>query len=221
MKTRIGNDWDRILTPFTQSQAGQKLFRWLDTVYAEKTVYPQRDRVFSALEITPPERVRAVIMGQDPYYRAGQAHGLALSVPRGVPVPPSLRNMFTELESDLGLTAPAHGDLTAWAKQGVLLLNTVLTVEDGKPNAHAGYGWEIFTDSVISYLGQNGRPIAFCLWGKPAQKKEALLSGPLVLKAPHPSPLSAYRGFFGSRPYSRINAYLRSHGLPEINWQIT
>ena len=187
---------------------------------ARKTseVYPREDRTFYALELTPPEQVRAVILGQDPYHEPGQAMGLAFSVEKGSPLPPSLKNIFKELEADTGVR-PSSGDLTAWAKQGVLLLNTVLTVERGKANSHASWGWQRFTDGVLRATNQLPQPIAFVLWGGQAQKKEALISADaprLILKAPHPSPLSSYRGFFGSRPFSRINEFLPS----PVDWTL-
>ena len=187
---------------------------------ARKTaeVYPGEDRTFYALELTPPEQVRAVILGQDPYHEPGQAMGLAFSVEQGSPLPPSLRNIFKELEADTGIR-PSSGDLTPWARQGVLLLNTVLTVERGKANSHAGWGWQRFTDGVLRATNQLPQPIAFVLWGGQAQKKEALISADaprLILKAPHPSPLSSYRGFFGSRPFSKVNGFLPS----PVDWSL-
>ena len=181
-------------------------------------IYPSEDRTFFALEATPPEKVRAVILGQDPYHEPGQARGLAFSGREGAARPPSIRNIFKELEADVGIR-PSSGDLTPWARQGVLLLNTVLTVERGKANSHASWGWQRFTDGVLRATNQLPQPIAFVLWGGQAQKKEVLISADaprLILKAPHPSPLSSYRGFFGSRPFSRINAF-----LPEpIDWSL-
>ena len=186
-------------------------------------VYPPAGREFFALEATPPEAVRVVILGQDPYHEPQQALGLAFAVARGVALPPSLRNIYTELQADTGLTPPDHGDLTAWAKQGVLLLNTVLTVERGKANSHAKWGWQRFTDAVIRATNDLPQPVVFVLWGAQAQKKAALLQTQaprLVLNAPHPSPLSSYRGFFGSRPFSRINEFLTAHGEEAIDWSL-
>ena len=218
----VGNAWDGLISPLFGTPSGQRLLQRLDIERKTKKIYPPEARQFAALALTPPEETRVVILGQDPYYRAGQAHGLALSVPRGVKIPPSLRNVFSELESDLGIPPAGHGDLTGWAKQGVLLLNAVLTVEEGKPNAHAGCGWEEITDAVVAYLAASGRPVAFCLWGRQAQAKEKSIARPglLILKAPHPSPLSAYQGFFGSKPFSKINAHLQRHGQPSIDWQL-
>jgi len=187
-----------------------------------KSIYPPHEQIFAAFEHTTADQVKAVILGQDPYHGPGQAHGLCFSVNKGVPFPPSLRNIFQELHSDLGLPIPAHGDLTAWAKQGVLLLNTVLTVEQGKPQSHQNMGWEQFTDTVIQSLNQLERSIVFLLWGASAQKKARLIdtSKHHVLKAPHPSPLSAHRGFFGCKHFSRCNEILVKQGEQPINWQI-
>ena len=191
---------------------------------AAGTVYPPEERTFFALTATPPERVRAVILGQDPYHEPGQAMGLAFSVPQGERLPPSLRNIFTELHTDLGLPQPSGGDLTPWAERGVLLLNTVLTVGRGAANSHAAWGWQRFTDAVLAAMAALPQPVAFVLWGGHAQKKAAIAADSpylrLVLQAPHPSPLSAYRGFFGSRPFSKINAFLESAGSRAIDWRL-
>ena len=186
-------------------------------------VYPPAGQEFFALEATPPEAVRVVILGQDPYHEPQQALGLAFAVARGVALPPSLRNIYTELQADTGLAPPDHGDLTAWAEQGVLLLNTVLTVERGKSNSHAKWGWQRFTDAVIRATNGLPQPIVFVLWGAQAQKKAALLQTQaprLILNAPHPSPLSSYRGFFGSRPFSKVNEFLTAHGEEAIDWSL-
>lgn len=186
-------------------------------------IYPPAGREFFALTATPPERVRAVILGQDPYHEPGQAHGLAFSVRDGVRMPPSLVNIGKELASDVGATL-STGCLTGWAEQGVFLLNTVLTVEQGRANSHSGFGWQRFTDAAVAALAQLPQPVAFVLWGAQAQKKAAACKASphprLVLEAPHPSPLSAYRGFFGSRPFSQINAFLAAHGEASINWNL-
>ena len=186
------------------------------------TIYPAADHVFAALQLTPFEQVRVVILGQDPYHDVGQAHGLAFSVLPGVKLPASLRNIFKELKDDLGCPKPAHGCLTPWAKQGVLLLNTVLTVRAHEANSHRGHGWETFTDAVIQALSNRTDPMIFVLWGKPAQTKTKLVdaSKHVVLQAAHPSPLSAHAGFFGSKPFSRINQTLQSQGQPSIDWRI-
>ena len=198
------------------------LFEAVERAYETAEVYPPRAELFSAFELTPPEQVRVVILGQDPYHEPGQAHGLAFSVRQGVKVPPSLVNIYKERESDLGIPPAPHGDLTHWAEQGVLLLNTVLTVERGKANSHKALGWQAFTDHVVQRLSDLPQPVAFVLWGAQAQKKAAVAaasSNPrLVLQGPHPSPLSAYRGFFGSRPFSRINEFLQEHGEAPICW---
>lgn len=218
----LPKSWGRLLG--AQEERLHQLLRRVEEGRQTATVYPPADRVFYALEATPPEAVRAVILGQDPYHEPGQAMGLAFSVARGVKLPPSLRNIYRELEDDLGLPAPGHGDLSAWARQGVLLLNTVLTVEQGRANSHSAWGWQDFTDAVIHATGMLPQPIAFVLWGSQAQKKAALIqnaAGPRrCLCAPHPSPLSAYRGFFGSRPFSQVNGFLRAHGAGEIDWSL-
>ena len=198
------------------------LFERVDGAYDIGEVYPPRAQLFSAFQLTPPERVRVVIFGQDPYHEPGQAHGLAFSVLPGVKTPPSLVNIYKELEADLGVPPKPNGDLTAWAEQGVFLLNTVLTVERGKANSHKNLGWQAFTDHVTAALAALPQPVAFVLWGAQAQKKAAAAANSpyprLILQSPHPSPLSAYRGFFGSRPFSRINDFLREHGEAEIRW---
>ena len=198
------------------------LFEAVERAYETAEVYPPRAELFSAFELTPPEQVRVVILGQDPYHEPGQAHGLAFSVRQGVKLPPSLVNIYKERENDLGIPPAPHGDLTHWAEQGVLLLNTVLTVERGKANSHKALGWQAFTDHVVQRLSDLPQPVAFVLWGAQAQKKAAVAaasSNPrLVLQGPHPSPLSAYRGFFGSRPFSRINEFLQEHGEAPICW---
>ena len=190
---------------------------------AAGTVYPPEERTFFALTATPPERVRAVILGQDPYHEPGQAMGLAFSVPQGERLPPSLRNIFAELQSDCDITPPDSGDLTTWARQGVFLLNSSLSVEAGKAASHKDFGWQTFTDAVVQRLAVLPQPVAFVLWGAHAQKKAVIAARSpyprLVLQAPHPSPLSAYRGLFGSRPFSQINAFLAQHGQKQIDWQ--
>ena len=193
---------------------------------ARKTaeIYPPDGEELTALRLTQPGAVRAVILGQDPYHEPGQAFGLAFAVRKGIPLPPSLRNIYTELQTDVGVTPPPpHGDLTAWAERGVLLLNTVLTVEKGKANSHANWGWQTFSDAVIAATNRLPQPVAFVLWGAQAQKKAALIDSAaprLVLSAPHPSPLSSYRGFFGSRPFSQIDRFLAEHGEAPIGWSL-
>jgi len=198
------------------------LFQKTDLLYETVEVYPPREQLFTAFSLTPPEQVRVVILGQDPYHEPGQAHGLAFSVQRGVKLPPSLMNIYKERQADLGIAPDTDGDLTHWAEQGVFLLNTVLTVERGKANSHKNLGWQAFTDHVVQSLADLPQPIAVVLWGAQAQKKAAAVSASvyprLILQDPHPSPLSAYRGFFGSRPFSKINAFLAEHGETEIQW---
>lgn len=216
--------WPALLTQELQAPYFRALADRVDAARKTAEVYPPAGREFFALEMTQPEALRAVILGQDPYHEPGQAMGLAFSVTEGCPLPPSLRNIFQERQADLGLPVPSCGDLTAWARQGVLLLNTVLTVERGKANGHAAWGWQRFTDAVIRATAGLPQPVAFVLWGGQAQKKRALLAasaGPrLILTAPHPSPLSAYRGFFGSRPFSQINEFLQAHGQPPVDWSL-
>lgn len=221
MNTNMLGAW----TPLLQAELDAPYFRELtarvEAARSSAEVYPPAGREFFALEATQPQTVRAVILGQDPYHEPGQAMGLSFSVARGTKLPPSLRNIYRELQDDLGIAPPLHGDLTAWARQGVLLLNTVLTVERGRANSHADFGWQRFTDAVIAATAKLEQPIAFVLWGAQAQKKTALIqtNAPrLLLSAPHPSPLSSYRGFFGSRPFSKINAFLQTHGQPPIDW---
>ena len=200
----------------------EPLWQRVEQAYGETEVYPPREQLFSAFSLTPPEAVRVVILGQDPYHEPNQAHGLAFSVRKGVKLPPSLVNIYKERQSDLGIPPDLDGDLTHWAQQGVFLLNTVLTVERGKANSHKEFGWQAFTDRVVQALADLPQPIAFVLWGAQAQKKAAAAAASpyprLILQGPHPSPLSAYRGFFGSKPFSQINAFLTAHGEPEIRW---
>jgi uracil-DNA glycosylase len=185
---------------------------FLDREYVEHIIYPVRDEIWSAFRATPFNEVKVVILGQDPYHGQGQAHGMSFSVKPGVAIPPSLRNMFKELSEDTGCSIPTSGYLESWAKQGVLLLNTVLTVRAGEANSHKGKGWEVFTDTIIRNLSEREEPIIFVLWGKPAQTKKKLIdtSKHFIIEAPHPSPLSAHRGFLGSKPYSKINAQLQA-----------
>lgn len=185
------------------------------------TVFPSESEVFTALQLTSPQDIRVVIVGQDPYHGAGQAHGLSFSVQHGTRIPPSLRNIYAELHSDLDIPLPSHGNLKAWAKQGVLLLNSTLTVREGEAGSHAGHGWETFTDAIISYLGLRQEHIVFVLWGAHAGRKTSLINQHhTVITSVHPSPLSAHRGFFGSRPFSQANRALADHNQPEINWVI-
>lgn len=213
--------WENLLREALDQPKYHALFKRVEEARAAAEIYPPAGQEFRALELCPAERVRVVILGQDPYHEPGQAMGLSFSVPEGTKLPPSLRNIYLERSSDLGIEASESGDLTAWAEQGVLLLNTVLTVERGKANSHSLWGWQDLTDTVIESLNRLPQPIAFLLWGAQAQKKERLIhtSAPrLILKSPHPSPLSSYRGFFGSRPFSRINTFLQQQGEPPIQW---
>lgn len=186
------------------------------------SVYPPADQVFAALHATPPGDVKVVLLGQDPYHGRGQAHGLCFSVQPGVPIPPSLRNIHTELRSDLGLAPPRHGNLAAWARAGVLMLNTTLTVRDGQPGSHQGHGWESFTDEVIKVVDARGERVVFILWGAHARKKKSLVTNPrhVIIEGPHPSPLSAHNGFFGSRPFSRANVALVEAGREPVDWSL-
>ena len=198
------------------------LYRTIKKEYSERVIYPPSGDIFNAFHLTPLENVKVVILGQDPYHEPGQAHGLSFSVKGNVPPPPSLVNIYQELNRDLGCYIPDNGDLTKWAAQGVLLLNTLLTVRAHAAFSHKGIGWETFTDAAIRAVAAEDRPIVFILWGRPAQEKQKFITNPkhLVLTSPHPSPLSAHRGFFGSRPFSKTNAYLRSCGIEPIDWQI-
>lgn len=233
--TVLPSAWDALLDYPFDRQPHCGTLAAAEEAAARATVYPPREDWFAAFRLTPPKRVRAVILGQDPYHEPGQAMGLAFSVRPGGKLPPSLRNIYRELASDLNIPAPADGDLTFWAEQGVLLLNTVLTVADGRANSHQHLGWQRFTDEVLAAVAALPQPVAFVLWGAPAQKAFDRAAGSgartglicahgsfdaprLVLTAPHPSPLSAYRGFFGSRPFSRINEFLRENGTREIRW---
>lgn len=216
----IGNDWDAILAPEFAAPYYRELREFLKEEYRTRRVYPGMYDIFNALKTTPYASVKCVILGQDPYHGAGQAHGLCFSVRPGVEPPPSLKNIFRELESDVGMPEPPTGDLTPWAKEGVLLLNTTLTVREGQPQSHKGRGWETLTDAIIRALDASDHPIVFLLWGANARSKKALIKNPnhLILEAAHPSPLSAYNGFFGCRHFSRANAFLTSRGVAPINW---
>jgi uracil-DNA glycosylase len=223
----IPESWRPVLEPLLAEPSARRLGGWLSAEEAAgKAVFPPRGCRLRALELTPLERVRVVILGQDPYHGPGQAMGLCFAVPSGVKVPPSLANIYKELASDLGVRPPAHGDLSHWARQGVLLLNTSLTVEAGKAGSHAGQGWEAITDACVSAVAERPEPSVFILWGSHAAAKAAripALQGEtrhLLIRSPHPSPLSAYRGFFGSKPFSRANAFLESHGRGTIDWRV-
>ena len=218
----ISNDWLAPLTPEFAKPYYRELYKKVKEEYATHMIFPPSNEVFSAFELTPLADVKVVILGQDPYHNVGQAHGLCFSVKPDVEIPPSLVNIYKELHDDLGCYIPNNGYLVKWAKQGVLMLNTVLTVRAHQANSHRGIGWEEFTNAAIRVLNEQDRPIVFILWGSPAQRKKEMLNNPklLILKAPHPSPLSAYRGFFGSKPFSQTNAFLEKNGLTPIDWQI-
>ena len=218
----IDNDWLVPLKKEFSKPYYKDLFEFVKNEYSTTVVYPPADDIFNAFHFTPLKDVKVLLLGQDPYHNVGQAHGLCFSVKKGVDIPPSLVNIYKELHDDLGCTIPNHGCLTKWAEQGVLMLNTVLTVRAHQANSHKDIGWEEFTDAAIMALNSQDRPIVFILWGAPAQRKARMLTNPkhLILKAPHPSPLSAYRGFFGSKPFSQTNDYLRAHGVEPIDWQI-
>lgn len=218
----IDNDWLRPLSAEFKKPYYRALYTRVKEEYAHYQIFPESKDLFQAFELTPLSRVKAVILGQDPYHGEGQAHGLCFSVKPGVDIPPSLQNIYKELHADLGCYIPDNGCLIPWAKQGVLLLNTLLTVRAHQAFSHKGIGWEQFTDAAIRALDEEERPIVFMLWGRPAQEKAAMLHNPkhLILKAPHPSPLSASRGFFGCRHFSQCNAFLAAHGIEPIDWQI-
>lgn len=218
----ISNDWLEALGEEFHKPYYKKLYETVNQEYRTRRIYPPANDIFNAFHLTPLKDVKVVILGQDPYHGDGQAHGLCFSVKPSVEIPPSLVNIYQELHDDLGCRIPTHGYLTKWAKQGVLLLNTVLTVRAHQANSHRGIGWEEFTDAAIRALNAQDRPIVFILWGRPAQMKKSMLNNPnhLILEAPHPSPLSAYRGFFGSRPFSKTNAFLQAHGVEPVDWQI-
>ena len=215
----VPSGWSFVLQDEMTKPYFKELHQFITKQYNETTVYPAKENIFKALELTPFNEVKVVILGQDPYHGENQAHGLSFSVERGEKIPPSLRNMYKELFDDVGIEPATHGNLMSWAKQGVLLLNTVLTVQAGKANSHKNKGWEQFTDRIIEELAKRNEPVIFVLWGAPAQKKEALIKQypqHAIIKSPHPSPLSAYRGFFGSKPYSKINTLLAE----KIDWTI-
>lgn len=222
----LPESWQDVLAPVLDGEEARRLGGWLRAEEAAgRAVYPPRGSRLRALELTGRGGVKVVILGQDPYHGPGQAMGLSFSVPQGVRVPPSLANIYKELHADLGLAIPTHGDLTPWARRGVLLLNTTLTVEAGQAGSHAGRGWEGVTDAVVAAVAESEQPTVFVLWGTHAQKKAARLPAltdgrHLVLRSPHPSPLSAHRGFFGSRPFSKANAFLEMAGRGAIDWSL-
>ena len=218
----IGNEWDIVLEDEFNKDYFLKIKEFVDGEYATKTIYPPYDEIFNAFQLTHIKNVKVVILGQDPYHEEGQAHGLAFSTPEGRPIPRSLKNIFKEIESEYSYPIPDSGCLESWARQGVFLLNTVLTVEDGNANSHSKCGWQTFTDNVIKILNERNQPIVFMLWGKQAEKKKELITNPnhLVLITSHPSPFSARRGFLGSNHFRLANEFLRDNGLDEINWSL-
>lgn len=221
-KQILKNDWAKVLQEEFTKPYYMQLREFLKYEYSNFTVYPDMYDIFNALHYTPFSDVKVVILGQDPYHGPNQAHGLSFSVKPGVPHPPSLRNIFQELQNDLGYAIPKSGSLVPWTRQGVLLLNTVLTVRAGQAHSHKGKGWEIFTDRVIESLNEKPDPVVYILWGSAAQSKQKLIDTTkhYIVKSPHPSPLSAHRGFFGSKPFSKTNAYLRMIGKTEIDWAL-
>lgn len=218
----IANDWLPVLQSEFNKEYYRNLYQKIKEEYNTRQIFPASEDIFNALHLTPLNQVKVVILGQDPYHEIGQAHGLCFSVKKGVDIPPSLANIYKELHDDLGCTIPEHGYLVKWAEQGVLLLNTVLTVRAHQANSHKGLGWEQFTDAILQAVNRQDRPIVYLLWGAPAQRKKVMLTNPrhLVLEAPHPSPLSAYRGFFGCRHFSKTNEFLQANGCEPIDWQI-
>ncbi|MGG4451514.1 uracil-DNA glycosylase [Brevibacillus porteri] len=222
MATILQNDWAPVLADEFEKPYYEKLRQTLKEEYQTQTIYPDMFHIFTALHLTEYQNAKVVILGQDPYHGPGQAHGLSFSVKPGIKPPPSLVNIYKELKSDVGFEIPQHGYLNHWAEQGVMMLNTVLTVRRGTPNSHKDIGWETFTDRIIHLLNDRETPLVFILWGKHAQEKAAFIdrNKHFVIASPHPSPFSANRGFFGSRPFSQTNEFLRSRGLQEIDWQL-
>ena len=218
----LSGKWAEYLKPEFSKPYYRELYESVRQAYSKTVVYPPADEIFTAFHLTPPERVKVVILGQDPYHEPGEAHGLAFSVKPDVSIPPSLQNIYKELHDDLGCAIPNHGCLKSWADQGVLLLNSLLTVEAHRAFSHRSFGWEKFTDAAIEALNREDRPMVFLLWGSAAAAKKPLVRSDkrLVITSPHPSPLSAYRGFFGSRPFSRANDYLMKNGIEPVDWQL-
>ena len=219
---KFNNSWDNVLAPLLSSPKYLQIREFLKTEYSTQIIYPPMHDIFSCFRFTDYNNVKAVILGQDPYHGYGQAHGLSFSVKEGVKFPPSLKNIFTELKSDLNINPPLTGDLTKWAEQGVLLLNTVLTVREGNPNSHKDCGWQWFTDEVISLLSKREEPIVFILWGGNARSKKRLIdtNKHFIIESAHPSPLSCYNGFWGSKPFSKTNDMLKSINVSPINWDL-
>ena len=218
----IGNSWDYYLKDEYEKGYFKNLMKFVDEEYEKKIVYPPKNEIFNAFKYTPYENVKVVILGQDPYHEEGQAEGLSFSVKNEIGRPPSLQNIFKELESDLGIKVSKNNSLVPWAFEGVLLLNSVLTVLKGAAASHSNHGWEQFTDAVIKKVNEKEEPVVFILWGNYARSKKSLITNKrhLIIESPHPSPFSAYHGFFGSKPFSRTNEFLKKNGIKEINWQI-
>lgn len=219
---QFNNSWDILLKDEFEKPYYLNLRKFLVQEYKSQTIYPHMNDIFNALKYTDYKDVKVVILGQDPYHQPNQAHGLCFSVKKGVNPPPSLQNMYKEIYAEYGYPIPQHGELTYWAEQGVLMMNTVLTVRESQPNSHKGMGWEIFTDNVISLLNQRPEPMVFLLWGANARAKKKIITNPnhLVLESAHPSPLSAYNGFFGNGHFKKANEFLKQHKMSEIDWQI-
>ncbi len=218
----IGNDWDEKLSIIWHSNGFKKFLKIVEHEYETKTIYPPKNYIFNALKLTPYANTKVVIVGQDPYHGEGEAHGLSFSVQKGIKIPPSLQNIYKELNDDLNIPIAHTGDLTKWGHEGVLMLNAVLTVEKDHPASHRNLGWELLTDYIIKVLNQKEEPVVFILWGNFAKEKAKYITNPrhLIITSPHPSPFSARSGFFGSKPFSRTNNFLREHHLKEIDWQI-
>ncbi len=218
----IGNDWDKVLEVIEKSPGFKKFLQMINDKYNTSIVYPPKNYIFNALKLTSYENTKVVIVGQDPYHGEGEAHGLSFSVQKGIKIPPSLQNIYKELNDDLGIALSEYGDLTKWAEEGVLLLNAVLTVEKDKPASHRNIGWELLTDYIIKALNAKGSPVVFILWGNFAKEKRKYITNPkhLVLTSPHPSPFSANSGFFGSKPFSKTNEFLIKNNLKPIDWKL-
>lgn len=218
----IGNSWDKVLKEMFDSKEYQAFFQKIDNEYQNKIIYPKKENIYNALKLTPYENVKVVIVGQDPYHGENEAHGLSFSVPKGIKLPPSLKNIYKEISNDLNIVEPNCGDLTSWAKEGVLLLNSVLTVEKDKPASHAKIGWNKYTDYIIQKINEKEKPVVFILWGNFAKTKKELITNPkhLIITSAHPSPFSARNGFFGSKPFSKTNEFLKENNIKPINWQL-
>ena len=222
MDKLVGNSWDEIMQDEYQKEYFRKIVLFINKEYKNKTIFPPKNYILRSLALTDYNNVKVVILGQDPYHGVGEANGLSFSVNKNIKLPPSLKNIYKELLNDLGIDNGNNGDLTPWANQGVLLLNSILTVEKDKPASHKNLGWEIFTDAIIKKLNQKKEPIVFILWGNFAKSKISLITNPnhYIISSSHPSPFSCNYGFFGSRPFSKTNKFLKEHNLKEINWQI-